>query len=367
MSRAGPHPLTPSPIAMGEGELSEAELWGSESNRAASALVEVSDLRCLFPLRRGPADLLARRVHHVHAVDAVSFALQRGEIVALVGESGCGKSTIGRMLVKLQEPTGGSIRFNGLDVSHLEGGSLKAFRRRAQIVFQNPFEAFDPRLTIGASLMQALRIHDIGAKDEREARIVQAMERAGLRPAHDFLARYPHELSGGQSQRIATVRAMLLAPELLVADEPVSMLDVSVRADILNQLLDLRDEEGMGIVFITHDLAVARYVANRIFVMYLGMFVEVGPAEEIIANPRHPYTRALLSNTLHLPARDDERHGEPMAIGGEVPTPIDLQPGCRFANRCPFVFDRCRVETPELRLHGGATEVACHLYADTLP
>jgi oligopeptide transport system ATP-binding protein len=331
----------------------------------AAPLLEVDDLRCLFPLRRGPADLLARRLHHVHAVDAVSFSLRRGEIVALVGESGCGKSTIGRMLVKLQEPTGGSIRFKGQDVSHIDGQALKAFRRRVQIVFQNPFEAFDPRLIIGASLMQALRIHDVGDKDEREARIVQAMEHAGLRPAHDFLARYPHELSGGQSQRIATVRAMLLAPELLIADEPVSMLDVSVRADILNQLLDLRDEEGMGIVFITHDLAVARYVANRIFVMYLGMFVEVGPAEEIIANPRHPYTQALLSNTL--PARDEERHGEPMAIGGEVPTPVDLQPGCRFANRCPFVFDRCRVETPELLPHGSAMDVACHLYERNSP
>lgn len=326
---------------------------------STAPLLEVDNLRCLFPLRRGPAEWLRREAHSVHAVDAVSFALRRGEIVALVGESGCGKSTIGRMLVKLQEPTGGAIRFQGQNVAGLDGEALKAFRRRAQIVFQNPFEAFDPRLTIRDSLMQGLRIHGIGARDEREARIVQAMERAGLRPAHDFLARYPHELSGGQLQRIATVRAMLLAPDLLVADEPVSMLDVSVRADILNQLLDLRDEEGMGIVFITHDLAVARYLADRIFVMYLGMFVEVGPTEEIIANPRHPYAQALLSNTL--PAGDEDRCQEPMAIGGEVPTPVDVPPGCRFANRCPFVFDRCRVETPELQFHGGATEVACHL------
>jgi oligopeptide/dipeptide ABC transporter ATP-binding protein len=327
---------------------------------SASALLEVEDLTCLFPLRRSLGDLLGRHTSHVHAVDAVSFALARGEIVALVGESGCGKSTIGRMLVKLQDPTGGSIRFAGEDVSDIGGEPLKAFRRRAQIIFQNPFEAFDPRLTVGASLMQALRIHEIGTKEEREARIVAAMARAGLTPAHDFLSRYPHELSGGQSQRIATVRAMLLAPEFLVADEPVSMLDVSVRADILNQLLDLRDNDGMAIVFITHDLSVARYIANRIAVMYLGMFVEVGPTEEIINNPRHPYTRALLSNTL--PVGDEERPGEPLQIGGEVPTPVDVKPGCRFASRCPYVFDRCRVETPALRPRGGVTDVACHLY-----
>jgi oligopeptide transport system ATP-binding protein len=325
-----------------------------------SPLIEVEDLQCLFPVRRGLGDVLARRAHHVHAVDAVSFSMQRGEIVALVGESGCGKSTIGRMLVKLQDSTGGSILFDGQDVSDIGGEPLKAFRRRAQIIFQNPFEAFDPRLTIGSSLMQALRIHNIGAPAEREAFIVEVMERSGLKPAHDFLARYPHELSGGQSQRIATVRAMLLAPDFLVADEPVSMLDVSVRADILNQLLDLRDDDGMAIVFITHDLSVAHYIANRIAVMYLGMFVEVGPAEEVVSNPRHPYSRALLSNTL--PVGDEERPGEPLEIGGEVPTPVDVQPGCRFASRCPFVFDRCRIETPALKAHGGTTEVACHLY-----
>ncbi len=325
-----------------------------------SPLLQVDHLQCLFPLRKSLGDVITRTSHAVHAVDEVSFALDRGEILALVGESGCGKSTIGRMLVKLQDPTGGTITFGGSDVANAEGDGLKAFRRQAQIIFQNPFEAFDPRLTIGDSLMQALRIHDIGSPKERDARIASVMERSGLTPVDDFLARYPHELSGGQSQRIATVRAMLLSPEFLVADEPVSMLDVSVRADILNQLLDLREEDGMAIVFITHDLAVARYIANRIAVMYLGMFVEVGDADEIIANPRHPYSRALLSNTL--PAGDEDRVGEPLEIGGEVPTPIDLKPGCRFASRCPYVFDRCKVETPILSHRGGPTEVACHLY-----
>jgi oligopeptide/dipeptide ABC transporter ATP-binding protein len=324
-------------------------------------LLSVEDVRCLFPIRKGIGDLVRGRSSNVHAVDAVSFTLNRGEILALVGESGCGKSTTGRMLVKLETPTDGAIVFDGADIGKLSGAALKQFRRRAQIVFQNPFEAFDPRLTIGSSLEQVLKIHRIGtSRDEREARIVAAMDRSGLTPARDFLSRYPHELSGGQSQRIATVRAMILEPDFLVADEPVSMLDVSVRAEILNQLLDLRDREGMAIVFITHDLSVARYVADRIAVMYLGMFVEIGTAAQIIDAPKHPYSQALLSHTL--PAGDEERRGEPIAIGGEVPTPVDVQPGCRFAGRCPHVFDRCRVETPLLRRVAGASDVACHLY-----
>lgn len=324
------------------------------------ALIQVDNVQCLFPMRKSIGDVVRGRSHNVHAVDSVSFSMQRGEILALVGESGCGKSTTGRLLVRLETPTGGAIQFDGEDISDISGDSLKQFRRRAQIIFQNPFEAFDPRLTIGSSLTQALRIHGIGTGAEREARIVETLERSGLTPARDFLSRYPHELSGGQSQRIATARAMLLEPEFLVADEPVSMLDVSVRADILNQLLDLRDREGMAIVFITHDLSVARYVADRIAVMYLGMFVEVGTADDIIDSPQHPYSQALLSHTL--PAGDVENTGEPIEIGGEVPTPVDLKPGCRFASRCPAVFDRCRVETPLLKPTSSTKTVACHLY-----
>ena len=326
----------------------------------ATPLLELKNLQCLFPMRRSVNDLVRGQHHYVHAVDEVSFEIGRGEIVALVGESGCGKSTLGRMLVKLQETTGGQIIFDGQDVTGIGGNELKQFRRRAQIVFQNPFEAFDPRLTVGDSLQEALRIHNIGTKDDREARIIEVMERSGLSPARAFLARFPHELSGGQSQRIATVRAMLLSPQFMVADEPVSMLDVSVRADILNQLLDLREQTGMSIVFITHDLSVARYIADRIAVMYLGMFVELGEADQVISDPKHPYSRALLSNTL--PVGDEVRPGEPLEIGGEVPTPVDVKPGCRFANRCPFVFDRCRQETPQLLAQPDGTAVACHLF-----
>ncbi|HEX5505990.1 MAG TPA: oligopeptide/dipeptide ABC transporter ATP-binding protein [Thermomicrobiales bacterium] len=321
-------------------------------------LLEAVALRRLFPLRRGLAELVLRRSHAIHAVDAVSFALLPGEILALVGESGCGKSTIGRLLVRLDTATAGSVRFRGRDVMDLDRAALKRFRRRAQIIFQNPFEAFDARQTIGAALHQALRIHDIGAPHERQGRIVAALEAAGIVPAGDFLVRYPHELSGGQLQRIVTVRAMLLEPDLLVADEPVSMLDVSVRAEILNQLLDLRDARQMAIVFITHDIAVARYVADRIAVMYLGAFAEVGPADDVIADPQHPYTQALLSHTLPV---GDEDSGEPLEIPGDPPTPVDLGAGCRFAGRCPFAFDRCRQETPRLQSVARGHHVACHL------
>lgn len=325
-----------------------------------TTLIQTENVQCLFTQRRGPVDMLQGKKNTIHAVDSVSLSLKEGEILALVGESGCGKSTIGRMLVKLEDPTDGKIMFMGEDVTSIRGDELKAFRQNAQIIFQNPFEAFDPRITVGASLHQVLRIHGVKDEGQRHEKIVQVMERSGLTPVDDFLARFPHQLSGGQSQRIATVRAMLLSPRFLVADEPVSMLDVSVRADILNQLLDLRDEDNMGIVFITHDLAVARYIADRIAVMYLGMFVETGDADEVVSNPRHPYSKALLSNTL--PAGDADRVMEPMEIGGEVPTPVNVKPGCRFASRCPFAFDRCFSETPKLQTHGGPAEVACHLY-----
>lgn len=269
-----------------------------DTTESAPVLVEVQSLERYYAIRKGVTDFAFGKTQYVKAVDDIAFTIKRGEILALVGESGSGKSTTGRLLVRLDTPTGGAIRFDGTDVSHLKGPALKAFRRRAQIIFQNPFEAFDPRLTIGASLDQALRIHGLGTPKEREQKIMTALESASLAPSREFMARFPHELSGGQSQRIATTRAMLLEPEFLVADEPVSMLDVSVRADILNQLLDLRDRFGMAILFITHDLAVARYVADRIAVMHLGKFVEVGEAEQIISNPQDPYSQELLAHTL---------------------------------------------------------------------
>jgi oligopeptide/dipeptide ABC transporter ATP-binding protein len=323
-------------------------------------MLTVEDLRCLFPMRRTINDRMNGRHPAIHAVDAVSFTLDQSEILAVVGESGCGKSTTGRMLVRLVEPTGGSIDFDGQDVTTLSGDALKQFRRKAQIIAQNPFEAFDPRQTVQSSLEQPLRIFGIGQPSERVGMIEAALEKAGLSPAADFLPRLPHELSGGQLQRIATVRVTLLEPKFIVADEPVSMLDVSVRADILNHFLDLRDETGLAILFITHDIAVARYVASRIAVMYLGMFVETGSTDEVIDQPKHPYTRALLSNTLSV--EGDDAGGDPIEITGDPPTPLNIGPGCRFAGRCPFVFDRCRTETPRLKPVAGTQQVACHLY-----
>lgn len=324
-------------------------------------LLQVTNLERLFPVRRSATDLVTRQRSFVHAVDTVSFDLSAGEILALVGESGCGKSTTGRLVVRMETPTDGTIVFDGQTVADLKGAELRHFRRRVQMIAQNPFEAFDPRQSIASSLDQALRIHKLGTKEQRQERIRRAMEQTGLIPAADFLDRYPHELSGGQLQRIAIIRATLLEPVLLVADEPVSMLDVSVRADILNQFLDLQEQHGIAVILITHDIAVARYLSNRIAVMYLGMFVETGPADLVIDQPQHPYTRALLSHTLTI---DEDAIAERVDITGDPATPMNLKPGCRFANRCPFVFDRCRTETPVLRETMQGKQVACHLFSE---
>ena len=293
----------------------------------------------------------------VKAVDGVTFTLAPGEILGIIGESGCGKSTLGRVLVDLEEPTSGQITIDGVSTREILRKDRLAFRRQAQIVFQNPFDSFDPRHTIRRVLMDVLKLHRIGRDDEERLKIIlDRMEDAGLHPAADYLDRYPFELSGGQLQRISILRSMLLDPKFLVADEPVSMLDVSVRADIINMLLRLVREKGTSMVFISHDIATTRYISDRVAVMYLGRIVELGRTDDILHDPQHPYTQALIANCASL---DPNEKRQRIALPGEPPTPIGTGPGCYFAPRCRFATDRCRKEYPPACIAPNGCAVTC--------
>jgi len=300
----------------------------------------------------------AQRGETVKAVDGVSFSLDRAEILGIIGESGCGKSTLGRVLIKLEDPSSGTIMFNGIDAKEVYRKDALKFRRTTQMVFQNPYDTFDPRHTIRRVLTDALRVHSIGETNQERVDICLArLETAGLTPATDFIDRYPHELSGGQLQRVSILRSMLLDPLFVVADEPVSMLDVSIRADIINALMQQCALHQSAMVFISHDISTTRYISNRIAVMYLGRFVEMGDTDEVLHRPAHPYTRALISNCASLDPRHQPNR---IRIEGEPPTPVDMGPGCRFAPRCYRAMEICHSESPSLQDIGGGHCIACH-------
>jgi oligopeptide/dipeptide ABC transporter ATP-binding protein len=325
-------------------------------------VIDIRGLRVHYPLRRSLGAWLRREpTAVVHAVDGVDLRIGRGEIVALVGESGSGKTTTGRALVRLAPITQGSVWLEGQDVSNVSGRALREYRRRVQIIFQDPYESLDPRRTIGEQVAEPLEVQKVGTDAERATRVDQALEDAGLRPAARFRDRFPHELSGGQRQRVAIACAMVLDPDVLVADEPVSMLDVSLRSGILRVMLDLRERRGVGILFITHDLSLAWLIADRIAVMYLGRIMEVGPAEQLVRDPRHPYTRALLSV---MPSPDPARRRRRQILRGETPDAIHLPTGCRFHTRCPLAFDRCAREDPAVLEVSPGHTAACFLALD---
>ena len=316
-------------------------------------LLEVTDLRVWYPVRRG---LFRRTVGQVRAVDGVSLSVARGETLALVGESGCGKTSAGRALLRLIEPTGGSVRFDGADVLALSGTDLRALRRRMQIIFQDPFGSLNPRMTVSRLVGDALTLHGLARGDARTARVCALLERVGLPPG--CLDRYPHEFSGGQRQRICIARALAVEPDFIVCDEPVSALDVSIQAQIVNLLEDLQDECSLAYLFVGHDLSVVRHIAHRVAVMYLGRIVEESPTEALFSEPLHPYTRALLS-ARPVPKVGGARHR--VILQGEPPRPEDPPQGCPFHPRCPQAFDRCRAEAPR-RVADGDRSVVCHLH-----
>ena len=328
------------------------------SEEPSAVLVEVVDLVKHFPVRSVSLRRGARE--RVHAVDGVSLNVRRGETLGVVGESGCGKSTLGRLLVRLHEPTSGTIRFDGADITRLSRRELRPYRRQMQMIFQDPYASLNPRKRVGQIVGDPFRIHHSGSRAEIRDKVRHLLDVVGL--SADHVNRYPHEFSGGQRQRIGVARALALSPRLVVADEPVSALDVSIQAQVVNLLDDLQDEFDLTYVFIAHDLGVVRHVSDRIAVMYLGVVVEIAPADDLYARPIHPYTEALLSAipVIETGEEDEVARRERIVLEGEVPSPIDPPSGCRFHPRCPYATDVCRVERPELVDYGGARFAACH-------
>jgi peptide/nickel transport system ATP-binding protein len=327
---------------------------------AEQGLVTVEDLRMWFPIKSGL--VLDRHIGDIKAVDGVSLTIQRGETLGLVGESGCGKSTLGRTILRLYDPTGGKIVFDGKDITHLGEGSMRPLRRQMQMIFQDPFASLNPRHSIGRIVSEPLKVHGISKRKASGSRVRELLEVVGL-PA-DAASRYPHEFSGGQRQRIGLARALALNPDFVVCDEPVSALDVSIQAQIVNLLESLQRDFDLTYLFIAHDLAVVRHISDRIAVMYLGKIVEVSPSQDLYDNPLHPYTISLLS-AVPIPDPDVERERETILLAGDLPSPANPPSGCRFHTRCPFVqATRCRDEEPALRKLEGDQWAACHWAED---
>jgi peptide/nickel transport system ATP-binding protein/oligopeptide transport system ATP-binding protein len=319
----------------------------------ARPLLEVSDLVKHYPVRSG---LLRRKVGTVHAVDGVTFSLGRGETLGLVGESGCGKSTVARSVLRLVEPTSGHIRIDGQEITHLSKSELRPVRRSMQIVFQDPFASLNPRMTAGDIVGEPLSVHGLASGRDKQERVAKLFQQVGLRP--DQMKNYPHQFSGGQRQRICIARALALGPRLIVCDEPVSALDVSIQAQVINLLIDLQREQNFSYLFIAHDLAVVAHISHRVAVMYLGRIVEIADKSELFKNPRHPYTQALLAS---VPIADPRTKRLKPLVDGDVPSPVNPPSGCAFHTRCRYAIDRCKVERPTLRDVGTRHQVACLL------
>ncbi len=313
---------------------------GNGAATQTGPLLEVKNLRKYFPIRGG---IFSRVVANVKAVEDVSFNVQRGEVVGLVGESGSGKTTVGRSILRLIEPTAGEVIFDGVDVTKLSKAHMREYRKRMQIIFQDPFASLNPRMSVGDIIGEAMTIHNLARGKEREQRVAQLLERVGLAPSH--MRRYPHEFSGGQRQRIGIARALAVNPQFIVADEPVSALDVSIQAQVVNLLQDLKEELGLTLLFIAHDLGVVEYISDHVIVMYLGRIMEIAPSKDLYANPIHPYTEALLSA---VPIPDPTVKRDRIILQGDIPSPINPPSGCVFRTRCPIATKECADAVPPL-------------------
>jgi oligopeptide transport system ATP-binding protein len=335
----------------------QAEVRHSEGRKK---LLEVKELKMHFPLTQGI--IFQRQVGAVKAVDGISFDVYEGETLGLVGESGCGKSTTGRAILQLYKPTAGEVNFDGQNLVELDGGAMRRMRRHLQMIFQDPYASLNPRMTVGSIISEPMQIHNLVPKNQRNQRVQELLETVGLNPY--FANRYPHEFSGGQRQRIGVARALAANPQFIVADEPVSALDVSIQAQIINLLEELQDEFNLTYLFIAHDLSVVRHISDRVAVMYLGKIAELADRNALYDDPLHPYTKALMS-AVPIPDPVIEKKRERIILSGDVPSPINPPSGCVFHTRCPYAMDVCRKVEPQFVDQGGGHFVACHLYPNS--